>query len=359
MLKIPNFLGPLVISATVQDFSLKPAHNSARLIRTIFLFNLFIVVCLFFGGKFILVILFGNDFLESYTPLVYLLPALLFIGPGGIIHAYFMGRAYPIQLVWITIITGIMNIVLNIIYIPKFGILAAAAVTSISLFLWFLSLLILFYRESKISYKEILLFNKSDIVYLIDSFSRVKSKIIIIMKVLVLSTMYPNSVMYLSGIFVHEQVKALSKVGVEVKVIAPVPHSPFPLKHFSKTWSLYSKIPQFEIIDDINVYHSRYLAIPRGILKDYWHLFYKFSVLHHFNKTNDLKYFDIIYCHGTLPNDYAAFLLSRKFDKPFVITVHGETVYQIIHQKRKFQKSKIAIENASAVIGDLLKLLKE
>ncbi len=54
------------------------------------------------------------------------------------------------------------------------------------------------------------------------------------MKVLVLSTMYPNSVMYLSGIFVHEQVKALSKVGVEVKVIAPVPHSPFPLKHFSK-----------------------------------------------------------------------------------------------------------------------------
>ncbi len=106
------------------------------------------------------------------------MPALLFIGPGGIIHAYFMGRAYPIQLVWITIITGIMNIVLNIIYIPKFGILAAAAVTSISLFLWFLSLLILFYRESKISYKEILLFNKSDLVYLIDSFSRVKSKII-------------------------------------------------------------------------------------------------------------------------------------------------------------------------------------
>ena len=178
MLKIPNFLGPLVISATVQDFSLKPALNSARLIRTIFLFNLFIVVCLFFGGKLILVILFGNDFLESYTPLVYLLPALLFIGPGGIIHAYFMGRAYPLQLVWITIITGIMNIVLNIIYIPKFGILAAAAVTSISLFLWFLSLLILFYRESKISYKEILLFNKSDLVYLIDSFSRIKSKII-------------------------------------------------------------------------------------------------------------------------------------------------------------------------------------
>ena len=171
------------------------------------------------------------------------------------------------------------------------------------------------------------------------------------MKILVLSTMYPNSVMYLSGIFVHEQVKALSKVGVEVKVIAPVPYSPFPLKHFSKKWSLYSEIPQFEIIDEINVYHSRYLAIPRGILKDYWHFFYNFSVLHHFNITNGLQDFDIIHCHGTLPNDYAAYLLSRKFDKPFVITVHGETVYQIIHQKRKFQKSKIAIENAGAVIG--------
>jgi O-antigen/teichoic acid export membrane protein len=122
--------------------------------------------------------LFGSEFIESYLPLVFLLPGILVIGPGGILHAYFMGRAYPTSLVLVAIITGALNIALNIIYIPKFGIIGASAITSITLFFWFLSLLFLFYKQSRIPFKDILIFNKADLLYLQNSISRLKSRFI-------------------------------------------------------------------------------------------------------------------------------------------------------------------------------------
>jgi len=171
------------------------------------------------------------------------------------------------------------------------------------------------------------------------------------MKVLILSTMYPNSKMYLSGIFVHEQVRALTKIGVDVKVIAPVPYSPFPLNHLSDKWSKYFKIPDYENIDGINVYHTRYIAIPKGILRDYWHHLYLLSIKKLLNKSDQLRDINLIHCQGTLPNDFAAYILSRKLNIPFVLTIHGETVYELFHQPRIFNKSKIAVENANAVVA--------
>ena len=171
------------------------------------------------------------------------------------------------------------------------------------------------------------------------------------MKVLVLSTMYPNSVMYMSGIFVHEQVKALINLGIEVKVIAPVPYVPFFLKKVNNKWLLYDKIPRFELIDGIEIYHTKYIALPNGFLKDYWAYSLSAEVIKLIKSTNELQNFDLIHAHGALPIDYSAYLLSHKLKLPYIVTVHGETVYQTILNRRKFRKSKKALLKADAVIG--------
>lgn len=171
------------------------------------------------------------------------------------------------------------------------------------------------------------------------------------MKVLVLSTMYPNSVMYMSGIFVHEQVKALINLGIEVKVIAPVPYVPFFLKRVNNKWLLYDKIPRVELIDGIEIYHTKYIALPKGVLKDYWAYVLSAEVMKLIKSTNELQNFDLIHAHGAIPVDYSAYLLSQKLRLPYVVTVHGETINQIIHNKRKFRKSKKALLKADAVVG--------
>jgi len=171
------------------------------------------------------------------------------------------------------------------------------------------------------------------------------------MRVLVLSTMYPNSVMYMSGIFVHEQVKALINLGIEVKVIAPIPYVPFFLKRVNHKWLLYDKIPGVERIDGIEIYHSKYIALPNGVLKDYWAYVLSAEVMKLMKSTNELQNFDLIHAHGALPVDYSAYLLSHKLKLPYIVTVHGETVNQTIHNRRKFRKSKKALLNADAVIG--------
>ncbi|MCW8804084.1 MAG: glycosyltransferase, partial [Ignavibacteriaceae bacterium] len=171
------------------------------------------------------------------------------------------------------------------------------------------------------------------------------------MRVLVLSTLYPNSVMYMSGIFVHEQVKALINLGIEVKVIAPVPYVPFFLKRVNNKWLLYDKIPGVELIDGIEIYHTKYVALPNGVLKDYWAYGLSAEVMKLIKSTNELQNFDLIHAHGALPVDYSAYLLSHKLKLPYIVTVHGETVYQTILNRRKFRKSKKALLEADAVVG--------
>jgi glycosyltransferase involved in cell wall biosynthesis len=163
----------------------------------------------------------------------------------------------------------------------------------------------------------------------------------------------------MSGIFVHEQVKALEDQGIEVKVIAPVPYVPFFIKRVSNKWQLYDKIPSFELIEGIEVYHTKYIALPNGVLKDYWAYVLFTKVMKLINSTNELQNFDLIHAHGAIPIDYSAYLMSHKLKLPYIVTVHGETVNQIIHSSRKFRKSKKALLNAAAVIGVSSKVVNQ
>lgn len=169
MQKIPNVIGPLILSKTVNDTSNKPAEDTAKLFRVILFANLLIVLFLIFFGKWIIILLFGSKFSEAFLPLLYLLPALLFLGSGGVAHALFMGRAYPNIVILINLLTGFINISLNIILIPKYGIKAAAAVSSITYTLWTLGLSIYLSIKYKIKLSKIFFTRSEDFTYVFNS----------------------------------------------------------------------------------------------------------------------------------------------------------------------------------------------
>lgn len=155
------------------------------------------------------------------------------------------------------------------------------------------------------------------------------------MKLLVISHMYPSTFNEVAGIFVHEQVKALVTKGIDVKVVSPVPWTPFPVDHLSRKWKAYSEIPDHTVWKGIKVYYPRYLEFPKA-------LFFASSgrrmhegIKNLIGKLYREFPFDLIHAHVALPDGYAAALLARRFKKPLIITIHGQDAYLTIHKGRR------------------------
>lgn len=174
--KIPNTLGPLVISRTVNDDSIKNIFNVVRLVRFTFFINLIFILMLSIFGQGLIILLFKSEFAYAFEALKYLFPALIFLGPGGIIYSYFIGRAFPLKPIIIGGITAAFSITLNLHFVPKYGIKASAAIGSIVYVLWSLSLLIYFKTKHKVKLSDLIFIKKNDVDYIISYISLIFKK---------------------------------------------------------------------------------------------------------------------------------------------------------------------------------------
>ncbi len=171
------------------------------------------------------------------------------------------------------------------------------------------------------------------------------------MKVLVVSHLFPSTANQVSGIFVKQQVHELIKQGCEVKVISPVPWTPFPVYHFSGKWTDIHKIPAEDEIDGINVIYPRYLALPKNWLfarsGNRMYTGIKSAV----REIHKAFPFDLIHAHVALPDGYAAMLLAEDYRIPFVVTIHGKDVQQSVHINQKCQESlSTVLDRASKTV---------
>jgi stage V sporulation protein B len=87
-----------------------------------------------FFAKEIITLLYGSDFIQSTSPLLVLVVARVLTGATfGPIGASFSGRGRPDIGLKVDTFSAAINIVLNIMLIPRFGIVGAAVATGISL----------------------------------------------------------------------------------------------------------------------------------------------------------------------------------------------------------------------------------
>lgn len=163
------------------------------------------------------------------------------------------------------------------------------------------------------------------------------------MKVLVISHMYPSTFSEIEGIFVHQQVKELQKQGCEVKVISPIAWSPFPIKHFSRKWKRYSKVPHKLTWEDIDIYYPRFLQFPKS-------LFFASSgrrIYSGIRKLVDELYqdfkFDIIHAHVALPDGFAGMMVKKEYKKPLVVTVHGADLHVTVYRSAACRKALLKV----------------
>lgn len=176
-------------------------------------------------------------------------------------------------------------------------------------------------------------------------------KVVNLMKILVISHMYPSSFNSVAGIFVHKQVKALIEQGHEIKVISPVPFAPFPLNKIKKKWRAYANNPGYAVIDGVEVYYPRYLEFPNSYFFAHSGYFMYLGVRDIVKKIYDKWKFDIINSNVAIPDGYCAMLLNRNYNVPHVVTIHGQDfLYTLYKNKSCRTKLYTVLENVDKII---------
>lgn len=174
------------------------------------------------------------------------------------------------------------------------------------------------------------------------------------MNILIISHMYPNSSNAMNGIFVHKQICALKKLygdDIKVKVISPVPYTPYILSKLFSKYKGYYNIPEYTSIDGIDVYYPRVLMPPKNIGFKYSGNAFYHGMRKIADKLNEEEKFDLIHAHVALPDGYGAVLLNENYKIPLVITVHGQDINYTVGLGKAFESRVFkTIDAASAVI---------
>lgn len=141
------------------------------------------------------------------------------------------------------------------------------------------------------------------------------------MRILVLSSVFPNASQPTLGVFVHARVERMAR-HAEVTVVAPVPW--FPLNRLFRGKAR-SDVPALERQGTLPVHHPRFLSVP-GVLKCLDGLLYFLSIVLYIRRLRRSFEFDIIDAHFTYPDGMAACLLAKVFRCPVTVTLRGTLV---------------------------------
>ncbi len=170
-------------------------------------------------------------------------------------------------------------------------------------------------------------------------------------RVLVFSTLYPNAAQRNHGVFVENRLrKTVGLGGIDATVLAPVPY--FPVAHpiFGR-YAAFARAPKHEIRSGLEVWHPRYLAIPRvgaGLAPD---LLYRAGLSAVRNLARRGLTFDVIDAHYFYPDGVAAALLGEALQLPVVITARGTDLTLIPTEAGPRARIKWAIQHASASVA--------
>lgn len=134
-------------------------------------------IFLFFIGRWLIVLLYSSAFFESVKPFRILLIGAVAISGWKILENDIKGRGKPILNTYITGFSVCLNLIMNIIFIPQYGILGAAWATSISYTIVLFTAIIIYCRVSGNNIADLIILQKSDLYYYLNYFKSLKDKI--------------------------------------------------------------------------------------------------------------------------------------------------------------------------------------
>lgn len=167
------------------------------------------------------------------------------------------------------------------------------------------------------------------------------------MKILTLSSLYPNAVQRRHGIFIEHRVAHVGRLADDVRVVAPVPWFPSACPLFGR-YAEFARAPRMESRRGVDVTYPRYPTLPKiGMTLAPWLM--ATALYPHVARLRRDFDFDVIDSYYLYPDGVAAGMLARRFGRPFTMSALGTDVSLIPQFRRERAMILAAIERAGAV----------
>lgn len=157
------------------------------------------------------------------------------------------------------------------------------------------------------------------------------------LKVAILSHLYPSTPSPTHGYFVHEHVRALRELGVDARTIAPVPRVPRLLRAWRRKWMTYDAIARdTDSFEGVPVVRPDYFTPPSPLhFAGAWTMATRLAG----NWPNFWPDFrcDLIHAHNVTPDGFAALRLRRRVGTPVVCSSRGSDLHTVPKESRIFR----------------------
>jgi teichuronic acid biosynthesis glycosyltransferase TuaC len=168
-------------------------------------------------------------------------------------------------------------------------------------------------------------------------------------RVLTFTSLFPNHVQPVHGIFVYRRVRALAlRPENQVEVVAPITYFPPWLP-----WKKHQRLPDVpveELVGEVRVWHPRYLLLPKLSMPLHGQSML-FGSSRLIQGLHENRPFDCIDAHYVYPDGYAAVRLGKLLGLPVIVTARGTDI-NVFPQFRLIRKAiQWTLTQASSIVA--------
>ena len=178
------------------------------------------------------------------------------------------------------------------------------------------------------------------------------------MRVLTVTSLYPNAVQPQRGLFVRERLRRLRRYhDVSLSVVAPVPWFPSKATIFGD-YAAMARVPYVETDDGEAVFHPRFFQLPK-VGAAFAPKTFAAAVLREIRRRAIVC--DVVDAHFLFPDGVAAVLVAETIERPLLMTARGSDVNIIAKEAVAGRWIRWALRRAdsvAAVSSDLAQQLR-
>ncbi|MFH1005893.1 MAG: polysaccharide biosynthesis C-terminal domain-containing protein [Candidatus Latescibacterota bacterium] len=160
--KIPNVAGTILFSKISGGSSEQGDRLTAQVSRSIFALTMIAAGIMALLGSRLILLMSGAEYEGAYLPFLYMIPGIVTMASGSVINTNLWVQGYPPQAIVAPIAAVCTNIVLNILFIPRFGLVGAGIATSVAYSLWSFLLFVYFSKRTALSFRDLVVVRISD-----------------------------------------------------------------------------------------------------------------------------------------------------------------------------------------------------
>lgn len=160
---LPGVVGTLIFARTPSLSDAENNRTTPQICRNTLFITIILAIILFLSSKYIILFLYSSEYLAALYPLYVLIPGIIALSINKVLANEITGRGTPIISTYVSFITLIVNVILNLLFIPYLGIVGSALASSISYTVASILILTYFLKLSKSTLSETLILKKEDI----------------------------------------------------------------------------------------------------------------------------------------------------------------------------------------------------